>query len=179
MDQKVSAEINGVPTTATRFSSGHARQAKSTRHQTTAPMRFLSLFLGLVLTSCSNQAVDPVAPSRGITVLCIDTAEKAGDSYSTDIEELLETMGITSKMTAGAFTGECEHRLKTRIVWASALIPYVISLELTITENGRTLGDASYSVGQAYRTPERFGSAASKAKPLLKKLLAEYDRPGD
>lgn len=131
--------------------------------------------LGLTLGGCSSQQVDPVAPSREITVLCIDTAEDAGENYADEVEDVLAEMGIASKMTGGAFTGECVHRLETRVVWAKALIPYIISLELAITENGRALGDASYSVGQAYRTPERFGSAGSKAKPLLKELLVEYD----
>ena len=135
----------------------------------------LLIFL-LSAGGCSSQQVDPVAPSREITVLCIDTAEDAGDNYSTEVEDALTEMGIASKMTGGAFAGECVHRLETRVVWARTLIPYVISLELAITENGRALGDASYSVGQAYRTPERFGSAGSKAKPLLKELLVEYDR---
>ena len=136
----------------------------------------LGILAGLVLAGCSNQAVDPVGPSRGISVICIDTSEEAGDNYADEIEELLQAMGIASRMTAGAFSGECVHQLKTRIVWARALIPYVISLELAITEDGRTLGDATYNVGQAYRSPERLGSAASKAKPLLRELLAEYDQ---
>lgn len=135
-----------------------------------------ALLILLAAVGCSSQQVDPVAPSREITVLCIDTAEDAGDNYSTEVEDALTEMGIASKMTGGAFAGECVHRLETRVVWARTLIPYVISLELAITENGRALGDASYSVGQAYRTPERFGSAGSKAKPLLKELLVEYDR---
>ena len=148
----------------------------SQRHR---PSLIVALTLTLVLTACSNQSVDPVAPSREISMLCIDTAEKVGENYSDEIEEVLAEMGIASRMTGGAFAGECVRRLKTRVVWANALIPYIISLELIISENGRTLGDASYSVGQAYRTPERFGSAASKAKPLLRELLTEYDRPTD
>lgn len=139
----------------------------------------IGLSLTLALTGCSNQSVDPVAPSRELSMLCIDTAEKVGDNYADEVEAILAEMGIASRMTGGAFSGECVHRLKTRVVWANALIPYIISLELIISEDGRTLGDASYSVGQAYRTPERFGSAASKAKPLLKELLAEYERPID
>ena len=77
-------------------------------------------------------------------------------------------------MTGGSFPGECPHRLLTRVSWSDTLIPYVVALELEVSENNRPLGDASYFVGQAYRTPERLGSAASKAKPLLEELLEEY-----
>jgi hypothetical protein len=124
--------------------------------------------------ACSHTAIDPVLPARGIDVLCIDQSPDAGENYTTVIGQQLSAMGISHKITGGAFPGECVHRLQSRVVWAGTLIKYVVSLELTITEDGRTLGDASYFVGQAYRTPKRLGSAASKAKPLLEALLAEY-----
>ena len=126
------------------------------------------------LTACSVTSVDPVVPSRELNMLCIDHNPDAGANYDTEIGKLLTEMGINSRMTGGAFPGECPHRLETRISWSNTLIKYVVSLELVITENTRPLGDATYSVGQAYRTAERLGSAASKAKPLLEELLAEY-----
>ncbi len=126
------------------------------------------------LTACSVTSVDPVVASRKMTVLCIDHNPDAGANYDSEIADLLTDMGINSRMTGGAFPGECPHRLETRISWSNTLIKYVVALELVITENARPLGDATYSVGQAYRTPERLGSAASKAKPLLEELLAEY-----
>ena len=106
-------------------------------------------------------------------MLCIDHNPDAGDNYDQDIGNLLDSMGIKNRMTGGAFPGECPHRLQTSVSWSTTLIPYVVALELVISENNRPLGDASYKVGQAYRTPERFGSAASKAKPLLEKLLVQ------
>ena len=124
------------------------------------------------LAACAVTSVDPVVPSREIAMICIDHNPDAGENY--DISALLATMGIKSRMTGGAFPGECPHRLQTRVSWSNTLIRYVVSLELEISENNRPLGDATYAVGQAYRTPERLGSAASKAKPLLEELLAEY-----
>jgi len=106
-------------------------------------------------------------------MLCIDHNPDAGDNYDHDIGNVLDSMGIKNRMTGGAFPGECPHRLQTRVRWSNTLVPYVVALELVIKDSTRPLGDASYEVGQAYRTPERFGSAASKAKPLLEKLLAE------
>lgn len=130
------------------------------------------LFAG---TGCSVTSVDPVLPKREITMLCIDHNPAAGEGYDRDIGALLDSMGIKNRMTGGAFPGECPHRLQTSINWSNTLISYVVALELVITENNRPLGDATYQVGQAFRTPERLGSAASKAKPLLEELLAEYD----
>jgi len=137
-----------------------------------------SLYLSLVslLSACAVTEVDPVVPSREIAMLCIDHNPDAGDNYDREIGEMLDTMGIKNRMTGGAFPGECPHRLKTRIQWSNTLIKYVVGLELVISEDTRTLGDASYAVGQAYRTPERLGSAASKAKPLLEELLSEYNK---
>jgi hypothetical protein len=112
------------------------------------------------LAACAVTSVDPVVPSREIAMICIDHNPDAGENYD--------------RMTGGAFPGECPHRLQTRVSWSNTLIRYVVSLELEISENNRPLGDATYAVGQAYRTPERLGSAASKAKPLLEELLAEY-----
>lgn len=127
-------------------------------------------------TGCSTTTVDPILPNGELSVLCIDHNPDAGENYDRDIGILLDRMGIKSRMTGGAFPGECPHRLETRIAWTNTLIPYVYSLELVIRDSERPLGDAKYFVGQASRTPERFGSAASKAKPLLEKLLAEYDK---
>ena len=108
--------------------------------------------------------------------MCIrDSNPDAGANYDEEIGKMLSEMGLKSRMTGGSFPGECPHRLLTRISWSDTLIPYVVTLELEVSENNRPLGDANYFVGQAYRTPERLGSAASKAKPLLEELLAEYN----
>lgn len=130
-----------------------------------------------MLSACAVTSVDPVVPSRSITMLCIDHNPAAGENYDSEISDKLASMGIKSRMTGGAFPGECPHRLQTSVAWSDTLIKYVISLDLVITEDNRPLGDAHYRVGQAYRTPERLGSAASKAKPLLDELLAEYNNP--
>jgi len=127
------------------------------------------------LSACSVTSVDPVVTKREITMLCIDHNPDAGANYDSEISALLSEMGIASRMTGGAFPGECPHRLQTRISWSNSLIKYVVALELVISEDNRPLGDASYSVGQAYRTPERLGSAASKAKPLLEELLTDHN----
>lgn len=127
------------------------------------------------LTACSSTTVDPVVTQREMTVICIDHNPDVGENYDQEIVDTLSEMGIDSRMTGGAFPGECPHRLQTRINWSNSLIKYVVALELVITEDSRPLGDANYFVGQAHRSPERFGSAASKAKPLLEELLAEYN----
>jgi len=135
----------------------------------------ITLGILVAVSACSVTSVDPVVASREMNTICIDHNPDAGANYDSEIADLLTEMGINSRMTGGAFPGECPHRLQTRISWSNTLIKYVVALELVITENTRPLGDASYSVGQAYRTPERLGSAASKAKPLLEELLAEYN----
>ena len=129
-----------------------------------------------VVSACTVTDVDPVLPSQDITMLCIDHNPDAGPNYDKEIMDLLATMDIKSRMTGGAFPGECPNRLQTSISWSDSLIPYVVALELSITGESRPLGDASYFVGQGYRTPERFGSAASKAKPLLEKMLGDLKR---
>lgn len=140
----------------------------------TLPIWALTLALTLV-AGCAVTSVDPVLPKRELTTLCIDHNPDTGNNYDNEISAQLESMGIKSRMTGGAFPGECPHRLQTSVNWSNTLIPYVLALKLVITEDNRPLGDANYYVGQAFRTPERLGSAASKAKPLLKKLLAEYN----
>ena len=140
----------------------------------TLPIWALTLALTLV-AGCAVTSVDPVLPKRELTTLCIDHNPDTGNNYDNEISAQLESMGIKSRMTGGAFPGECPHRLQTSVNWSSTLIPYVLALKLVITEDNRPLGDANYYVGQAFRTPERLGSAASKAKPLLKKLLVEYN----
>ena len=137
-------------------------------------IRFLLTITMTTLGACAVTSVDPIAPSREITQLCIDHNPDAGANYDEEIGKMLSEMGLKSRMTGGSFPGECPHRLLTRISWSDTLIPYVVTLELEVSENNRPLGDASYFVGQAYRTPERLGSAASKAKPLLEELLEEY-----
>jgi len=145
-------------------------------HSSTLLKAALTLTLISALTACSTTSVDPVVGSREINMLCIDHNPDAGANYDREIGEFLDKMGIDNRMTGGAFPGECPHRLNTRVSWSNTLIKYVVSLELVISEGTRPLGDATYSVGQAYRTPERLGSAASKAKPLLEELLAEYKK---
>jgi len=126
------------------------------------------------LTACSVTSVDPVVPSRELTMLCIDHNPDAGANYDSEIAALLTKMGINSRMTGGAFPGECPHRLQTRVSWSNTLIKYVVSLELVISEGTRPLGDATYSVGQAYRTPERLGSAAND-----RLQMTEQAKPSD
>jgi len=128
------------------------------------------------LSACAVTKVDAVVPTRKIATLCIDHNPDAGPNYDAEIGAYLDKMGIKNRMTGGAFPGECPHRLQTRVQWSNSLIKYVVAMELVITEEQRTLGDASYSVGQAYRTPERLGSAASKAKPMLEELFADYNK---
>lgn len=134
----------------------------------------LALLTLLFAAGCAVTAVDPVLPKRQITMLCIDHNPDAGENYDRDIGLLLDSMGINHRMTGGAFPGECPHRLQTKIAWSNSLIPFVSAMELVVTEDNRPLGDASYQVGR-----DRFGSAASKAKPLLEELLAEYDKSGN
>lgn len=143
---------------------------------TTSAQTTWALTLAFTLvTGCAVTSVDPVLPKRELTTLCIDHNPDTGNNYDNEISAQLESMGIKTRMTGGAFPGECPHRLQTSVNWSNTLIPYVVALKLVITEDNRPLGDANYYVGQAFRTPERLGSAASKAKPLLKKLLVEYN----
>ena len=128
-----------------------------------------------VTAGCTVTAVDPVLPQHEMIMLCLDHNPEAGASYDSEIGALLDSMGIKNRMTGGAFPGECRHRLQTSVSWSESPRPYLLALELVITEDHRPLGDASYRVRQTFRSSQQLGSAASKAKPLLEELLQEYN----
>jgi hypothetical protein len=128
----------------------------------------------LALSACAiTQTVRPVTDSH-IDLLCIQRNPQVFMAEFVDVlRSDVEAQGIKARVYDGEPPAQCRYRMEYTANWRWDLAMYLAFAELRVYDKGLLIGEANYDARAGGGRPDKFGSTATKLKPLVDQLLAQ------